>query len=215
MRIDIWSDIVCPWCYVGKRRLEQALDRFPDREHVHVVHHAFQLNPAAPLDRTTDRRDMLMRKYRLTPAQVVEMDARMTHTAAADGLDYHLEGTVSGNTFDAHQLVHLAHQRGAQDDMIERLYRAYFVEQRSIFDQPSLVELAGDAGFDRDDAAAALRERRYAWAVDQDIDAARQLGITGVPFFVIDRRFGVSGAQQVDVFLDALKRGSAPDVTSP
>jgi predicted DsbA family dithiol-disulfide isomerase len=205
MRVDVWSDIVCPWCYVGKRRFEKALTRFEGRADVEIVHHSFQLNPAAPPDQTSNRREMLMRKYRLTPAQVEEMDARMTETAAAEGLEYHLDGTVTGNTFDAHQLVHLAHDRGRQDAMIERLYRAYFTDQRSIFDEESLVELASDAAVDPDDARAVLRERRYEEAVHSDIDRARRLGATGVPFFVIDEQYGVAGAQTPDVFLDVLR----------
>lgn len=208
MRVDIWSDLVCPWCYVGKRRFEKALAGFAGREDVQVVHHSFQLNPAASRDQATNRRDMLMQKYRLSPAQVDEMDARMTRTAAGEGLDYHLEGTVSGNTFDAHQLVHLAFDRGKQDAVIERLYRAYFTEGRSLFDQASLIELAAEAGLDRAEAQAALREGRYAAAVQADIDAARQLGATGVPFFVIDERYGVSGAQSPEVFLDVLTKAA-------
>lgn len=214
MRVDIWSDPVCPWCYVG-RRFEQALAQFAGRADVEVVHHSFQLNPAAPPGATSDRRAMLMRKYRLSPQQVEEMDARMTQTAAAEGLAYHLEGTVTGNTFDAHQLLHLARERGRQDALVERFYRAYFTEQRSLFDTASLLELAADAGLDREEAAAALRDRRFAAAVDADIDAARRLGCTGVPFFVIDHRFGLSGAQAPETFLQALQQAAANDGGRP
>jgi predicted DsbA family dithiol-disulfide isomerase len=206
MQVDIWSDIVCPWCYVGKRRFERALATFADRDTVTVVHHSFQLNPAAPRDRQTNRDEMLMRKYRLTAQQVADMDARMTQIAAAEGLEYDLRETVSGNTADAHQLVHLALEQGRQDAMVERLYRAYFVERRSIFDPASLATLAGEAGLDQTDAAAALRENRYASAVERDMEAARRMGITGVPFFAIEGRFGVSGAQSPEVFLAALTR---------
>jgi len=206
MRVDIWSDIVCPWCYVGKRRFERALVQFDHRDEVQVVHHAFQLNPAAPRDQTSNRREMLMRKYRLSSEQAMEMDARMTATAAAEGLDFDLEGTLTGNTFDAHQLVHLGLERGIQDAVIERLFRAYFTERRSVFDPASLVELAADAGVAADEAAATLREKRYADAVTTDIDIARRLGVTGVPFFVFDERYGVSGAQPQDVFLDVFER---------
>jgi predicted DsbA family dithiol-disulfide isomerase len=212
MRVDIWSDLVCPWCYVGKRRFERALAGFEGRDAVTIVHHSFQLNPAAPRDRTTDRREMLMPKYRLSPRQAEEMDARMTQTAAAEGLDFHLDGTLTGNTAAAHQLVHLAHDLGRQDAMIERLYRAYFVDRQSIFERESLVALAAESGVDPADAAAALGDDRYAAAVEQDLDAARRLGITGVPFFVIDERLGVSGAQSPDVFRDALNRAAAPEV---
>jgi len=206
MRVDIWSDIVCPWCYVGKRRFETALARFDDRDEVHVVHHAFQLNPAAARDQTSNRREMLMRKYRLSSAQAIEMDVRMTETAAVEGLEFHLEGTLTGNTFDAHQLVHLGLERGLQDAVIERLFRAYFTEQRSVFDPASLVDLGADAGLDDGEAAATLRENRFADAVTTDIDIARRLGVTGVPFFVFDERYAVSGAQPSNVFLDVFER---------
>jgi predicted DsbA family dithiol-disulfide isomerase len=208
MRVDIWSDIVCPWCYVGKRRFETALAAY-DANPVDVVHHAFQLNPDAPRDSTTDRRAMLMRKYRLTEARVDELDAQMTQLAAAEGLQYRLAGTVTGNTLDAHQLVHLGHETGRQDAMLERLYRAYFSEGRSVFDQASLVELAHDVGVERDSARAVLDEARYASAVRDDIDIARRIGITGVPFFLIDKRYGVSGAQSSATFLEALTSASA------
>jgi predicted DsbA family dithiol-disulfide isomerase len=203
MRVDIWSDIVCPWCYVGKRRFETALAAY-DANPVEVVHHSFQLNPDAPRDSTTDRRAMLMRKYRLTEARVDELDAQMTQLAAEEGLQYRLAGTVTGNTLDAHQLVHLARETGRQDAMLERLYRAYFSEGRSVFDQASLVELAHDVGVERNTAGAALGEARYAAAVREDMELARRIGITGVPFFVIDGRYGVSGAQPSATFLEAL-----------
>jgi len=206
MRVDIWSDIVCPWCYVGKRRFETALKQFEHRADVQVLHHAFQLNPAAPRHETSNRREMLMRKYRLSPEQAAEMDARMTETAAAEGLTFHLDGALTGNTLDAHQLVHLGLERGRQDAIVERLFRAYFTEQRSIFDPASLVPLAIDAGLDPEEAAATLDENRYADTVIADIDVARRLGVSGVPFFVFDERYGVSGAQSPDVFLDVFAR---------
>jgi predicted DsbA family dithiol-disulfide isomerase len=209
MRVDIWSDLVCPWCYVGKRRFEKALARFDNRDEVQIVHRSFQLNSAAPRDRTSNRREMLMQKYGLSPAQAAEMDTRMTRTAAAEGLEFHLDGTLTGNTFDAHRLVHLAHAHGLQDQVIERLYRAYFSEQRSLFTQDSLVALATEAGLTRDEAAATLLDNRYAEAVKEDIEIARQLGVTGVPFFVIDDRYGISGAQAPDTFLDVLQRVEA------
>ena len=209
MRVDIWSDLVCPWCYVGKRRFENALARFENRDEVQVVYRSFQLNPAAPRDTTSSRRDMLMRKYRRSPDQVVEMDARMTQTAAAEGLQFNLEGTLTGNTFDAHQLVHLAHAHGLQDAVVERLFRAYFTEQQSVFDQQTLVNLGADAGLDRDEAAAALADNRYANAVDADVEVAHRLGVTGVPFYVINDRYGISGAQAPETFLDVLQQVAA------
>jgi predicted DsbA family dithiol-disulfide isomerase len=206
MRIDIWTDVVCPWCYVGKRRFEQALATFEQRDDVHVVHRSFQLNPAAPPGATSPRRDALMSKYGLSAAEVDAMNARMEQAAALEGLEYHLSGGVTGNTFDAHRLLQFAHDRGRQDDVIERLYRAYFTERRSLFDHDSLVDLAGEAGLDRDDVRRVLAGGDYADAVARDIADARAIGVSGVPFFVIDQRYGVSGAQPPDVFAQALRR---------
>jgi len=206
MRVDIWSDLVCPWCYVGKRRFEKALARLDKRDELQIVHRSFQLNPAAPRDRTSNRRDMLMQKYQLSPTRAAEMDARMTKTAEAEGLEFHLEGTLTGNTFDAHQLVHLADAHGLQDALVERFYRAYFTEQRSLFDADSVADLAAETGLDRDEAASTLQSGRYAEAVKADIEIARQLGVTGVPFFVINDRYGVSGAQPPETFLDVFQR---------
>src|SRR6267142_4181474 len=132
MRVDIWSDLVCPWCYVGKRRFERALASFPNRDEVDVVNRAYLLYAASSRGATFDRRDMLMTKYRLSREQADAMNAGMVRTAAAEGLDYHLEGGLTGNTFDAHQVAHLARDRGRQQDVLERLYRAFFTEQRSI-----------------------------------------------------------------------------------
>jgi predicted DsbA family dithiol-disulfide isomerase len=207
MHIDIWSDIVCPWCYLGKRRLERALDGFERRDEVRVTHRSFQLDPTKPRGTTSSRRTMLMSKYRLSDEQVRTMDARMEQTAAADGLEYHLtDAGLTGNTLDAHQLLHLAKGLGLADAMIERLYRAYFTEQRSVFDRASLVDLAAEAGVGADEARQALERDLFVDAVTGDLNEARSLGITGVPFFVFDGRLAVSGAQAVDVFTQALDR---------
>ena len=209
MRIDIWTDVVCPWCYIGKRRFERALAGFAHRGDVEVVHRSFQLNPAAPAGQTSSRRESLKSRYQLTDAQVQAMNARMEETAAAEGLRYDLSGDLTGNTFDAHRVLHLARARGLQDAVIERFYRAYFGERRSLFDHESLVDLAGEAGLDRDDVRRMLAGNDHADAVRADIEEARILGATGVPFFVIDGRYGVSGAQPPDVFSEALTRAWA------
>ena len=209
MKVEIWTDVVCPWCYVGKRRFEKALANFEHRGDVEIVHRSFQLNPAAPKGKTSPRRESLMAKYGLTEQQVDAMNARMEQTAAEEGLHYDLEGGVTGNTFDAHRLLHLAHERGRQDEVIERLYQAYFTEKRSIFDPASLVELASDAGLDAEEVRRMLASDDYAAAVERDINEARHLGATGVPFFVIDQRYGISGAQPPHVFSQALDRAWA------
>jgi predicted DsbA family dithiol-disulfide isomerase len=214
MRIDIWSDVVCPWCYVGKRRFERALEAFEGRAEVQVVHRSFQLDPARPKGQTQKRREMLMTKYRLTAAQVEALDARMEETAAAEGLEYHLGDGVTGNTLDAHRLLQLAADRGRQDAALERFYRAYFTEGRSVFDAASLTALAVEAGLEAGDAGTVLAGDDYAAAVANDIREAQALGANGVPFFVFDHRFGVSGAQTSEVFSQVLARARESRLTS-
>ena len=209
MHIDIWSDVVCPWCYLGKRRLEKALASFEGRGDVTIAHRSFQLDPTRPKGETTSRRTMLMSKYRLSEDRVCEMDHNMETMAAAEGLEYHLtEKGQSGNTLDAHRLVHLAASHDREDQMLERLYKAYFTDQRSIFDVESLVSLAVDEGLDATEVREALESDRYVDAVRRDLEEARMLGVTGVPFFVIDGRYGISGAQATEVFTRALAMAS-------
>jgi predicted DsbA family dithiol-disulfide isomerase len=201
MRVDIWSDIVCPWCYLGKRRFEKALAAFEGSDEVRVAHRSFQLDPTRVKGETPSRRAMLQSKYRLSEEQVRTMDLKMEQMAAAEGLEYHLtDAGLTGNTLDAHQLVHLAATHGREDEMIERLYKAYFTEQRSVFDIDSLQALATDEGLAAAEVREALEGGRYVDDVRRDLNEARSLGVTGVPFFVIDGRYGISGAQATDVF---------------
>jgi predicted DsbA family dithiol-disulfide isomerase len=205
MDIHIWSDIVCPWCYLGKRRFEHALALFDHRDAVRVTHRSFQLDPSRPRHETTNRRAMLKAKYQLTDAKVQDLDTRMEHLAEIEGLEYRLtDAGLTGNTLDAHQLLQLAKERGIQDAVIERLYRAYFTEQRSVFERDSLVSLAGEAGLDAAEARDVLERDAYLDAVAADVRDARSLGVSGVPFFVLDGRYGVSGAQATEVFSEAL-----------
>ena len=206
MDIHIWSDIVCPWCYLGKRRFEHALALFEHRHEVRVAHRSFQLDPTRPRHQTANRREMLKAKYRLSDQQVREMDTRMEHLADVEGLEYHLtEAGLTGNTLDAHQLLQLGKMRARQDAVIERLYRAYFTEQRSVFDRDSLVALAGEVGLDQAEVRDVLERDAYVDAVAADVREARSLGVSGVPFFVIGG-YGVSGAQAAEVFGQALSQ---------
>src|SRR5262245_14779969 len=166
MRVDVWSDLVCPWCFVGKRRFERALAAFPKRDEVEFVHRAYLLYGSSPRGSTVDRRGMLMTKYGLSREQADAMNAGMERTAAAEGLEYHLSGGVTGNTFDAHQLVYLGRDRGQQEAVLERLYRAFFTEQQSIFDRDSLLRLGTEAGLDPEDVARTLREDAYAEQIE-------------------------------------------------
>jgi predicted DsbA family dithiol-disulfide isomerase len=209
MRVDIWSDLVCPWCYLGKRRFERALSGFSAARPVEVVHRSFQLDPSLPKGQSLRARDMLMRKYRMTEAEVVASQDRLERLAAAEGLEYHLAESRTGNTMDAHRLVHLGHEHGIQDSVIERLFRAHFTENRSLFDEESLRVLGEEAGLP--DVQEFLRSGRYESQVIADHRQAHELGARGVPFFVIDGRYGVSGAQSVEVFSQALARAQ----TSP
>jgi predicted DsbA family dithiol-disulfide isomerase len=206
LRIDVWSDIACPWCFVGKRRLEAALARFPHRSEVEVVWRAFELDPSAPRerDRAVSYAGRLAGKYGKPIAEAERMIASMTETARGDGLSFRFDRIRSGNTFDAHRVLHLAAERGAQDAVKERFLRAYLEEGEPIGDPATLVRLAADAGLDADEVQAVLSTDAHAAAVRADEETARELGIHGVPFFVLDGRHALSGAQPADVFLGAL-----------
>ena len=214
LRIDIWSDIACPWCYVGKRHLEQALARFPHKDDVAIVWRAFELDPSAPRirDASQSYAERLAGKYGTTPAQAQSMIDRMVDTAARDGLEFRFDRIRPGNTFDAHRLLHLAHERGKQDALKERMLRAYMTEGQAIGDRDVLAGLAREVGLDEQEVRDVLAGDRYASEVRQDEARARELGINGVPFFVLADRFGVSGAQPAEVLLGALERAWAERV---
>jgi len=218
MQIEVWSDVVCPWCYIGKRRLETALERFPHRDQVEVVWRSFQLDPSIPEGHTEPTLPALAAKYGSTVEQMAGQMERVQDIAAGEGLDYHLADGVSGNTLRAHELIHLAAERGLGGAMKERLLHAHFEEQRSVFDVDALVALAVEVGLDEAEARAALTDRRFLPAVREDIDTARALGATGVPFFVVDRTYGAAGAQPAETLLQLLERAwsdSHPLVTVP
>jgi predicted DsbA family dithiol-disulfide isomerase len=213
LRVDIWSDIACPWCFVGKRRLEAALERLPESERgqVEVVWRAFELDLAAPRerDRTVSYAERLSVKYGLPLSQAQARIASMTEMAKADGLDFDFQRIRPGNTFDAHRLLHLAHERGLQDAVKERFLRGYMSEGEAIGDHQVLQRLATEAGLSADEVRAVLAGDRYAEEVRADEGEARDLGINGVPFFVFDERVAVSGAQPVELLLGALKQAFA------
>ncbi|MFI6514120.1 DsbA family oxidoreductase [Spirillospora sp. NPDC050679] len=206
MRVEIWSDLICPWCYIGKRRFEKALAAFDHRDEVEVVHRSFQLDPSTPKGEARDLADMLAAKFGMPRERAESMNREMEARAAEDGLEYHLVGGSVGNTADAHRLLHLAQDRGVQAQVLEAFYKAYFTDQRSLFDRDSLLAVAADAGLDAGEAARVLDSDEYAAAVVSDQREAQQLGATGVPFFVVDGRYGVSGAQPVELFAQALTR---------
>ena len=204
--VEIWSDVVCPWCYLGKRRFESALARFEHRDDVEVVWRSFELDPNAGPSSSVPPAERLAAKYGMSVEDAKANHDRLTALASEDGLEYHLDRTRGGNTFDAHRLIQLGKARGIQDAVKERLMRAYFTENVAIDDRETLVGLAADAGLDADEARAVLASDDYADAVREDEELARRIGINGVPFFVLGRRYGVSGAQTSDVLLEALDK---------
>jgi predicted DsbA family dithiol-disulfide isomerase len=206
MQVEIWSDVVCPWCYLGKRYFEQALERFPHRDEVEVVYRSFELDPSAPPGVTTPTVETLAGKYGMGLEQAREAQRQMEQRAAQAGLTFRMEDLRSGNTRDAHRLLQLAGARGRGAELAERLHRAYFTDQASIFDHASLAGFAADVGLDRDEALAVLAGDQYAQAVEADEQVAYSLGVTGVPFFVIDRRYGISGAQPAETITQVLER---------
>jgi predicted DsbA family dithiol-disulfide isomerase len=206
MDVEIWSDVVCPWCYIGKRRFEHALAEFEHRDDVSVTWRSFQLDPNAPATSEGDPVERLAAKYGMSRATAEAAQARVTANAATEGLEFQLDRARSGNTFDAHRLIHYAHSVGKQDALKERLMAAYFVEGAAIGDHVVLSRLAAEVGLDETGVRAILDGDTFAGEVRHDELEARQLGITGVPFFVLDRAYGVSGAQPSDMILAALRQ---------
>jgi predicted DsbA family dithiol-disulfide isomerase len=206
MEVEIWADIVCPWCYLGKRHFEQALDSFDHRDRVQVVYRSFELDPKAPHGVTTPTVETLAEKYRMSPDQARQAQRQMEERASAEGLTFRMNGLRSGNTRDAHRLLHLAKASDRQGELMERLQRAYFTEQDQIFDHETLTRLAVEAGLDPGEVADVLASDRYSDHVDTDEAMARSLGATGVPLFVIDRRYGISGAQPAETIAGVLER---------
>lgn len=205
MQVEIWSDVVCPWCYLGKRRFEQALDGFAHRDDVDVTYRSFELDPSAPADTTVPTVQLLARKYGMTPEQAESAQRQMEQRASADGLTFRMENLRSGNTRDAHRLVQLAKASGRQAELVEALHRAYFTEQESVFEHESLARIAVGAGLDRAEVDKVLATDQFDDEVTADEVTASSLGATGVPFFVIDRRYGISGAQPAETIARALE----------
>ncbi len=205
MEIEIWSDIVCPWCYIGKRRFEKALGRFERADAVNVTWRSFLLDPSAPKTPSEATREMLARKYGVSLSQADAMQERVTRLAAQEGLRYRIDLTRHESSFDAHRLLHLAKSNGSQEALKEALFAAHFVEGLSISEAETLKRLAGGAGLDAADVERLLGTDAFSDAVRDDIGRAGRLGIRGVPFFLLAGRFGVSGAQPVEVLLEALE----------
>lgn len=209
LSVEIWSDIACPWCYVGKRRFESALAGFEHADEVQVTWRSFELDPQAPRERDGDRVDHLARKYGTTREQAQAMHDQMAGVAAGEGLEFRFDIARSGNTFDAHRLTHLAAAHGRQDEMKERLFRAYLSEGEAIGDPAVLERLAVEVGLPADEARDLLAGDRFAGEVRDDEQLAASLAITAVPFFVVDRAIAASGAQPPELLRELLNRAWA------
>ena len=203
MKIDIWSDVACPYCYIGKRHLEAALEHFPHKDQVQVTWHSFELDPEAPAETKENQYEVVARKYGVSPVQAKEMTARVLTSAGATGLSLDFDTVKPTNTFNAHRLIHLAAGQDKQDEMEERLFKAYFTEGRHIGQKESLQAIAAESGID---ATEMLNSDSFTDEVRKDEEEAQSLGIRGVPFFVFDYKYAISGAQPVDAFIQTLSK---------
>jgi len=206
LTVEIWSDVVCPWCYIGKRRFEAALAAFEHADEVTVMWRSFELDQEAPKVAEGTATERLAAKYGMSLERAQHLHAEMTERAAEEGLDFRFDLARGGNTFDAHRLIHLAATYGHQAASKERLMRAYFTEGEPIADPETLIRVVAEVGVDPVEARDVLQTDRFAEDVREDELLASQLGIQGVPFFVLDRRYGVSGAQPPEVLVQALER---------
>lgn len=202
--VHVWSDIACPWCFLGKRRFEKAVAA--TGVDVHVEYHSYQLAPDTPVDFEGSELDFLVQHKGISPEQVQQMHAHMTELGAAEGLRYDFATSVQTNTALAHQALHHAKAHGLQAELVERLFAAHFEEGRHVGRVEDLVELGEEVGLEGSALREALEEGRHADAVEQDVAAAHGLGVRGVPFYVLDERYGISGAQSPEVFASALRR---------
>ena len=202
IKVDIWSDVQCPWCYIGKRKFEAGAAQFGG--HVEVEYHSFELAPDTPVDFDGTPVDYLSQRKGMPIAQVEQMLERVTGIAASVGLDYHFDHVHQTNTVKAHELIHYAKAKGRQLDMKERLLKAYFVDGRHVGRVQELADLAAEIGLDREDVVRALETNEYLAEVKADVALATEYGIQGVPFFVIDGKYGVSGAQDAETFANVL-----------
>src|SRR5690554_704161 len=206
MKIEIWSDVMCPFCYIGKRNFETALEQFGDRDKLEVVWKSFQLDPTLPEVQTGSYTDHLMESKGMGRKQVEGMLDNVTQMAANVGLEYNFDKSVIVNSMKAHQLTQLAKTRGLGDEIEELLFRAFFTEGKNIADDETLVELGKEAGLNETEIRNSLSDDKYTELVKKDIQEAHSLGVTGVPFFVFDRKYAVSGAQPPQAFLQTLEK---------
>ncbi len=206
MKIEIWSDVICPFCYIGKRNLETALEQFADQKNIDIVWKSFQLDPTIPEIANESHTEYLVKRKGMPAEQVQGMLANVTEMAKNVGLDYHLDKSVVVNSLKAHQLIQFAKSKKLGNEAEERLFKAFFTEGKNIADTETLVQLGKDFGLDESEIKANLENEKFKYEIAQDIQEAQNIGVTGVPFFVFDRKYAISGAQPTEIFLETLSK---------
>ncbi|MES2763669.1 MAG: DsbA family oxidoreductase [Bacteroidota bacterium] len=206
MNVEIWSDVMCPFCYIGKRKFEKALEQFPHKNKINIIWKSFQLDPNSVTDPDLNTIDHLAKRKGWSKEQAAETTAHVSDIAKKVGLDFHFEKAVVANSFDAHRLSHLAKKYAKQNDLEEQLFKAYFTDGKNTADHKTLTEIGIAVGLAEPEITAVLNSDQYAAEVHADIEQAQQIGVQGVPFFVLDRKYAVSGAQESDTFLGALTK---------
>lgn len=206
MKVEVWSDFVCPFCYIGKRHLEKALEQFPHKEHVTVEYKAYELDPNAKKNEHKTIHESLAQKYGMSIEKAKEMNESVGIRAAEVGLTYNFDRMKLTNTFDAHRLAKFASSKGKEEEMTERLLKAYFTDSQHIGDHDTLVHLASEIGLDGEEVRNVLKTEVYSDEVRHDLNIARQIGVQGVPFFVFNEEYAISGAQPIDLFTEVLEK---------
>ncbi len=209
MQVEIWSDVMCPFCYIGKRKFETALNQFADKDEIEIVWKSFQLDPNQPTVPDKTVQQYLAERKGMSVQQAQQMTDHVTNVAKQAGLTFHFDKAVTANSFDAHRVSHLAKQHGVQNELEEQLFAAYFTDGKNTADHATLVELGTEVGLKAEEIQTVLRSDQHADDVRTDIYEARQLGVQGVPFFVFNRKYAVSGAQESQTFLGALSKSFA------
>jgi protein disulfide-isomerase len=206
LKIEIWSDVMCPFCYIGKRKIEKALDEFPHKEKIEIEWKSFQLDPTTKSQPGKSTYDYLAEKYGRDRQWSIEMHANVTDQAKTEGLEYNFDKAIIANSFDAHRLSHLAKKYGKGNELEELIFKAYFTEGKDVSEIETLVELGKNVGLDETEIRTMLASNLFKDAVQNDIIEAQQIGVRGVPFFVLDRKYAISGAQPKEVFTETLEK---------
>lgn len=208
MKVEIWSDVVCPFCYIGKRKFEQALEHFPQRDSVEIEWKSFQLNRDLETNPAINIHQYLAEHKGISLEQAKALNERVATMAREVGLQYHFDNVIVANSFDAHRMLHLAKKHHKQDAMEERLFKAYFIEGKNTADHNILIQLAVEVGLNEHEVRTSLKNNNFAEDVEQDLYEAQQIGVNGVPFFVFANKYAVTGAQPVEVFIEVLNKVS-------